>query len=281
MAAGLTPSEEQQLLATIEMFEVITQEQPLDFQSLEILKEAYFKLSRQGDVVNTSKRLAQAYVQLGQLSSAILEYESILQRFPDDPDVQAALAEIESKANSFGAAAEVDGTEVPVNHAKADRSQGRGGPDANLDVDDGRDVMRKLFVDGKLLQGTDFDRLWVRPGSHPPNKVFEPFVQIVAEQGIQDVQRSMKLLCEKSRMAYLPLERYDVDVELARQFPREACQRWCVLPFDKMSKCILVATANPFNKQAVLELEGATKSRLLWYLAEPRPIMENLRKAFR
>src|SRR6185369_12015225 len=103
MAATLTANEEAQLLQTIEMFEVITQSQPLDFQSLEILKEAYFKLERPKDVVNTSKRIAQAYVQLGQLSSAILEYESILQRFPDDPDVQSALAEIESKANSFNA----------------------------------------------------------------------------------------------------------------------------------------------------------------------------------
>ena len=34
------------------------------------------------DVVSTSKRIAQAYVQMGQLSSAILEYETILQRYP-------------------------------------------------------------------------------------------------------------------------------------------------------------------------------------------------------
>src|SRR5712691_7650649 len=101
MASTLNPAEEAQLTQTIEMFEVITQSQPQDYQSLEILKEAYSKLGRHTDVVSTSKRIAQAYVQLGQLSSAILEYESILQRFPDDADVQNALAEIENKANSF------------------------------------------------------------------------------------------------------------------------------------------------------------------------------------
>src|SRR5213594_4523391 len=100
-ASQLTSSEEAQLAQTIEMFEVITQSQPQDYQSLEILKEAYAKLSREDDVVKTSKRIAQAYVAMGQLSSAILEYESILQRFPDDPDVLAALGEIESKANSI------------------------------------------------------------------------------------------------------------------------------------------------------------------------------------
>src|SRR6266446_1083186 len=101
MATTMNSSEEAQLTQTIEMFEVITQSQPHDYQSLEILKEAYSKLGRQKDVISTSKRIAQAYVQMGQLSSAILEYETILQRFPDDPDVQAALREIESKANNF------------------------------------------------------------------------------------------------------------------------------------------------------------------------------------
>ncbi|HUE36915.1 MAG TPA: hypothetical protein VMO20_05950, partial [Candidatus Acidoferrum sp.] len=101
--ATTTMDDEAQLKQTIEMFEVIIQSQPNDCQSLEILKEAYKKLGREKDVVATSKRIAQAYVQLGQLSSAILEYETVLQRFPDDIDVQAALKEIETKANNFAA----------------------------------------------------------------------------------------------------------------------------------------------------------------------------------
>ena len=70
----LNPGEEAQLLQTIEMFEVIVQSQSSDTQSLEILKEAYSKLGREDDVINTSKRIAQGYLQQGQLSSAILEY---------------------------------------------------------------------------------------------------------------------------------------------------------------------------------------------------------------
>src|ERR1035441_1000689 len=97
---ALNPSEEDQLQQTIEMFEVIAQSQPNDCQSLEILKEAYTKLGREEEVVKTSKRIAQAYMQSGQLSSAILEYETVLQRRPDDADVQAALKQIEDKANN-------------------------------------------------------------------------------------------------------------------------------------------------------------------------------------
>ncbi len=100
---ALNPGEEAQLQQTIEMFEVIVQSQPNDCQSLEILKEAYSKLGREPDVINTSKRIAQAYMQTGQLSSAILEFETVLQRRPDDAEVQAALKEIESKASNAGA----------------------------------------------------------------------------------------------------------------------------------------------------------------------------------
>ena len=101
MLGTLNPGEEAQLRQTIEMFEVITQSQPQDYQSLEILKEAYLKLSMEKEVIQTSKRIAEAYVQLGQLSSAILEFETILQRHPDDQDAMAAMAQIESKANNL------------------------------------------------------------------------------------------------------------------------------------------------------------------------------------
>ena len=138
MSATLTASEEAQLSQTIEMFEVITQSQPQDYQSLEILKEAYSKLGREKEVIGTSKRIAQAYVQLGQLSSAILEYETILQRFPDDPDVQAALKEIETKATNLAtqpavqrrsgpAKAASDGADGRAQGAPARRAPGRGG----------------------------------------------------------------------------------------------------------------------------------------------------------
>ena len=101
--ATLNPAEEAQLKQTIEMFEVIVQSQPNDCQSLEILKEAYTKLGREQDVIRTSKRIAEAYTQMGQLSSAILEYETVLQRRPNDADVQTALRQIEDKASNSAA----------------------------------------------------------------------------------------------------------------------------------------------------------------------------------
>lgn len=286
MLGTLNPGEEAQLRQTIEMFEVITQSQPQDYQSLEILKEAYLKLNLEKEVVETSKRIAQAYVQLGQLSSAILEYETILQRHPEDKDARAAMAQIESKANNLTAMPPAE-MESPAKAAQADAGKGNGAKTAAAaapkgEVDDGRVMMRKLFVESKLITDGDFQSCWPNPDLNaPPAKPVEPFIQNLADRQIMPLDKSLKLLADRSRLAYMPLERYDIDMDLLRGAPKAVCQRWCIVPLDRMSKTMMVATANPFNKQAVLDLEASIKFKLMWFLASPTEMVRVLGKALR
>lgn len=271
-------------MQSIEMFEVITQSDPNDYQSLEILKEAYSKLQREPDVISASKRIAQAYVQSGQLSSAILEYETILQRLPNDPEVLAALAEIESRANSLSGPSQ--GGETTFVGLESNRGSGVavGGSKASLELDDGRKSMQKLFVDSKILSvdATDFDVCWPAVDLDPDiREPVEPFISLLQARTKTPMDKALKLISDKTRLAYIPLERYDIDMELSRKFPRDVCRRWCVLPFDSMSKTILVATCNPFNQQAASDLGAAGFGRIVWYLASPTELMKAIKKAFR
>jgi tetratricopeptide (TPR) repeat protein len=289
MATTLTQDEEAQLAQTIEMFEVIAQSQPNDYQSLEILKEAYSKLGRESDVLQTAKRIADAYVQMGQYSSAILEYETILQLHPNDADALKALKTIEGHAGNsdtdhgLAAPAAIAPREEFGSGATSGKSPARPltkGPTGP--VEDGRKSMYKIFVESKLITSGDFDLYWSTPDmSTNPSGVVGPFIQTLADKGVLPVEKSLKLLADKTRVGYVPLDKYDLDMELARQFPVATCQRWCVLPFDRMSKSILVATANPFNQQAARELAEATPFRLLWFLVPPTELVKTLRKVFR
>ena len=105
--------------------------------------------------------------------------------------------------------------------------------------------MQELFVETKNINTTEFDQLWpkvnYRDAVRNPN---DPFIHILNERGIVPIEKSLKLICEKTRLPFLPIEKYDVDVEFARTFSKETCMRWTVLPFDRMSKSILVATSN-------------------------------------
>jgi tetratricopeptide (TPR) repeat protein len=281
MPGTLTPSEEAQLQQTVEMFEAIAQSQPHDYQSLEILKEAYLKLGRDADLLDASKRIADAYVQLGQLSSAILEYETILQRFPDDADVSAALAKIESQATNLGGGEE----EQPNEEVFTPEPQPKVGSIQTLastaHLDDGAGLMRKLFVDGNHISAAEFDLCWPDIEGLVGGAISVPFIQSLMDKNIMPLEKALRLLVDKSRLGYLPLEMYDVQIDLARSYSAEVCRRWCVLPFDQMGKTVLVSTTNPFNTRALHELQQSMGQRIQWYLASPVDLTREIQKAFR
>ncbi len=280
----LTSTEAAQLGQTIEMFEVIIQSQPNDFQSLEILKEAYTKLGRDTDAIQASKRIAKAYLEMGQLSSAILEYETILQRSPEDAEAQSALKKIESKASSLGSEGGASDSNTSEFRGPASTTTTRVSAQAESSAaqDDGRRMMHKFFVETKIISAADFDLCWPRPDRAPlPTHVQEPFVAALADKNILPLERSLKLISDKSRCAYLSLGTYEMDMDLARTFTAETCRKWCVLPFDRISKSIMVATTNPFNLQAAKELASQTRSRLLWYLVPPADLTKCITRAFR
>src|SRR5262252_6299466 len=86
------------------MFEAITQTQPEDYQSLEILKEAYTKIGRHDDALKISRKLAESYFNVGSYTPALHECEMILTRQPNSPEIVAMLGEIEQRLQATGQA---------------------------------------------------------------------------------------------------------------------------------------------------------------------------------
>jgi hypothetical protein len=187
------------------------------------------------------------------------------------------MVEIESKASNLASA--------PIAEAAVPRKEPASGAREGAiseEVDDGRALMQQIFVDGRIISLGDFEASWVTPSvKEAPGRVIEPFVHLLAEKAICPVEKSLKLISDKTRLGYVTLDRYDIDVEVARSYSKEICQRWCVLPFDRMSKTALVATTNPFNKRALEELQRAVSQRVVWYLVNPVDLMKGIKKIFR
>jgi len=214
MATTLSQGDESQLAQTIEMFEVIAQSQPNDYQSLEILKEAYSKLGREADVLQTSKRIADAYVEMGQYSSAILEFETILQLHPNDADALKALKDIErqsgspdaepSLANPAAIAPREDAGRPGVSTSTRPTAPGAAKSAARVQtgpIEDGRKSMQKVFVDSKIITSADFDLYWSTPDLNAPlTGVIEPFIQLLADKGVLPVEKALKVLADKTRI---------------------------------------------------------------------------------
>src|ERR1700693_2770227 len=125
------------------MFEAITQTQPEDYQSLEILKEAYTKIGRHDDALKASRKLAEAYFNAGSYTPALHECEVILTRQPNSPEILAMLGEIEQRLQASGQAivekSKTTGNLVNGPFTKADGSLVSPNVEGSLiDVDPGR-----------------------------------------------------------------------------------------------------------------------------------------------
>jgi hypothetical protein len=148
-------------------------------------------------------------------------------------------------------------------------------------VDDGRATMFRIFAAGRLIPVAVFQECWMltrRPDGG--SQLGTPFVQSLANRGIMDLRTSLGLIREKSKTSYMPLAQYKIDYGFVVRFPRATCRGWLVFPFDSVGRYTLAATVNPFNKQATAELENATKTRVIWYLANPSELVAAILRAF-
>jgi len=310
MATHVSEEETSQILRTVEMFEAITESQPDDSQSLEILKEAYNKLGRQADSLRISKKLASAYVHLGQISQAILEYEGILKAnisagsvsgtqataesggvSPDsfdDQNTRAALAELESKVSRLTTlqpsetAPSAEGSKLQAVAPAVST-----GPSPTLQhhkASDGDAALMEMLVADKvatldviqpLLQRLPIERAAALQKGHTLT-----LVQLLAEEQAVKLDDILVALVNRSGLPYLPLSVYDVDHDTACSLSREVCFQHCIIPFDVISRAILIATANPFDTVLREQVRSMVSCNPIWYISSPVDITHALRHAY-
>jgi tetratricopeptide (TPR) repeat protein len=285
----MSEEEVQQLQRTVEMFEAITQVQPDDYQSLEILKEAYNNLGRKEDALSASSKLADAYEKQGQVFKAILECEGILQEYPDLDDVRKRLAHLETQAKlAVGetvAVAVAEPAQPTPPTAKAPQT-----PAAVLtpaqQAEDGDRALADVLIAEKLatlqaLQPLLQQLKALRDVPHPERGQPLSLVQLIVNEQFAKLEDLLTVLLNKSMLPYLPLSNYDTEREIATLLPLEMCWQFCIAPFDQISRCVLIATANPFQTAARRTVETTLRTNVFWYVSSPAEIASTLKRAHR
>src|ERR1051325_211005 len=211
-------NEKLQLLQTVEMFEAVTQANPDDYQSLDILKEAYVKLGRDEDSLRVSKLIAKAHLNVGQISQAILQYESILQKFPRDTETKSVLNDLRKQAQDQEVAG---GVIVPDVHHE--RLTGKDSDELLCDLivkrasrlrqnftdPDGDELLCELIVKHGLLKEKDV--MEVLHGVQGQNAqmaadvIRVTLVQAFSDRGLLAPDQLLAFITEKTNLAYMPL----------------------------------------------------------------------------
>jgi tetratricopeptide (TPR) repeat protein len=295
------------------MFEVIIQANPQDCQSLEILKDAYQRIGREDDSLKIARKLADTYAELGQYSAAMLEYEAIIQKQPNSPEVIAALGEVEEKLQKSGqlkpqtdsSSAASSSSNISLDfqtmgvdsgsltttpntlHAGGVRNEGTVQAVAAklAGQADGNDALAKFLIQHKFVTeevvSSALERVQKRNRELGANAIASSLIDEICRRGSVELDQLLCGIIDRSKFAYIPLEYYDVDRSVVKMLPDSLTLGRLMVPFDVMSRTIMIAVANPFDgvgKQAAQQL---LDFNVQWHLAQPRAIMKVLSEAHR
>jgi len=289
----LSEDEHNQIVQTIEMFETITQTQPEDYQSLEILKEAYEKLGRHDEALRILRKLAEAYFNSGSYTLALQECESILVKQPNAPEILAMLGEIEARLQASGEAivrknasslvetsAAGEGSLIDVEVAR-DKHLGRV---ANLH-ERGDDHLAKFLIVQQLFAEEDVNAA-LENVKHANKDLTGRAMAIslledVCKQDANQLEAVLSALIDRTKFAYVPLEYYDADRQIAPMLPDYLTLGRLFVPFDLVSRTMMVACCNPFDSTGREAVQQSVDYTVTWYLAKPSAIVKSLQSIYR
>jgi tetratricopeptide (TPR) repeat protein len=286
-----SPEEQAQITHTIEMFEVITRTQPDDYQSLEILKEAYSKLGQRDDSLRTSRKLAEAYFNVGSYALAMQECEMLLQHDPNAPEVLAMLGDIETRLQAAGQNVSTGG----IKHgliAKA-MTGGEGGL-VRLDRKDtetynlherGEEQLAKFLIVQQFFTEQDvtaaLEKVQHKNKNLPGHTIAGSLLVELCGENTDRLDQVISALVDRTKAAFIPLEYYDVDRQLARMLPDNLTLGRLCVPFDLISRTIMVACSNPFDAAGRAAVQQSLDYTVSWYLARPAAIERTLHDVYR
>src|SRR5947208_3950932 len=88
-------------------------------------------------------------------------------------------------------------------------------------------------------------------------------------------------LIDRTKGAFIPLEYYDFDRQLARMLPDNLTLGRLCVPFDLISRTIMVACCNPFDAAGRAAVQQSLDYSVSWYLARPAAIERTLQDVYR
>lgn len=293
-----TPEEREQIMQTIEMFGVIVQASPQDAQSLEILKDAFVRIGQVSDAVDAARKLAQIFTQAEHYRRAVKEYEYILENNPSDMEAMAGLGEVEEKlqvAKTNGAVIEPEEVVTTVKSSQliatgstvkaSTRSAAAIDAVTKMLVDDGNDALVKFLLLNRIapqdLVKASNERVAKKNKDLAPNTMAHSLLDEVVRRAGLDMETTLCSIVDRSKMAYIPLEYYEVDRQVVKMLPDSLTLGRLIVPFDVMSRTLMVAMANPFDVLGKEATQKLLDFNIQWHLASPAAITKVLTEVYR
>lgn len=218
----------------------------------------------------------------------------MLEKYPDDAEASRAIKELQSQAKS----SDPKGNENVPYPADTEKLDGKNGDELLCDLivkranrlrqnyadPDGDEVLCELIVKHGLLKEKDvMEALHYVQGQNAQmngETIRMTLVQAISDRGLLSPEQLMAFITEKTNLAYMPLDIYDVVPDIVKLQPRDIAFKNCTTPFDRISHTILMATANLFDERAKKATQKVLDYNLQWYVCRPDDITKILKDVY-
>jgi hypothetical protein len=158
------------------------------------------------------------------------------------------------------------------------------GAELKLD-DDGNEALCKFLIQHRLAPEdtvrTCLDRVIKMNKNAGPEALAFSLIDEVAKSGMTSLENLLCGILDRSKFAYIPLDCYEVDRQVVKMLPESLTLARLIVPFDLISRTIMIATANPFDAQGKEAVQQLLDYNIQWHVAAPSAISRVLREAYR
>jgi hypothetical protein len=225
------------------------------------------------------------------------ECEVILLKEPNAPEILAMLGDIEARLQAAGHQIAETGSKngliAPANlsgltHGGAkdgslvDVQQARNGQHLHDRGDDHLAkflVMQQLFGEDEVAKAVETVKTLNKELTG--QSLAASLLDKICRQDTDKLDAALSGLIDRTKFAYVPIEYYDVDRQIPRMLPDNLTLGRLFLPFDLISRTIMVACCNPFDAAGREAVQQSLDYTVTWYLARPGAIIKALQDVYR
>lgn len=105
-------------------------------------------------------------------------------------------------------------------------------------------------------------------------------VLLVAKLGFIDERKLVKFFSKKENIPIVELDKIEPPRDLIKKYPRELLVRYHILPIKKRENTLTIASSDPYDLEAIEEIQLATDSKIILNLATRSQITRVMNKVF-
>ena len=105
--------------------------------------------------------------------------------------------------------------------------------------------------------------------------------EILVELGYAKEEDIAQALTAQYGFPYLPLENYEVNLDVVKIIPEHVCRQYCLIPIDKIGSNLTVALSNPLNLQAIEDVELISNCTVQTFVSTATDVRHAIDKYFK